>query len=134
MAHKVLCVANGFVEDAPESLPPEARALLDEADELRVIAPVLTSRLQWLVSDSDGAHVEADERLSRILEDMAGLGYPATGETGDEDQLLAVEDALGRFDADTIVFVVHLPGRTTGTSGTCSIGRASASGVRSSPS
>lgn len=111
MPHRVLCVANGFVENAPDSLPPEARALLEEADELYVVTPVLTSRLQWLVSDSDRATVEADARLERILEDMASLGFAARGSAGEEDQLVAIDDALRRFDADAIVFVIHAPGR-----------------------
>lgn len=111
MPRRVLCVANGFVQDAPAALPQEVRDLLEQADELRVITPLLTSRLQWLVSDRDRAQIEADERLSQILADMARVGFPASGGTGDEDQLVAIDDALTRFDADTIVFVIHLPGQ-----------------------
>jgi hypothetical protein len=32
-----------------------------------------------------------------------------TGQTGDEDQLQAVEDALAEFHADAILLVTHVP-------------------------
>ena len=42
---------------------------------------------------------------------MTALGLSATGQTGDEDQLLAVEDALAEFDAHAIVLVTRVPGQ-----------------------
>jgi hypothetical protein len=56
MALRTLALANGFVKDAPRSPPEDVRAVMDDAGEVRVVAPALVNWLQWLVSDVDGAH------------------------------------------------------------------------------
>jgi hypothetical protein len=40
-----------------------------------------------------------------------GIEYPPSGHVGDENQLLAIEDALAQFSADAIVVVGHVPGQ-----------------------
>ena len=72
---------------------------------MHVVVPTHLTRLQSLCSDLDQPRADAYDRLGRILKDMTALGLSATGQTGDEDQLLAVEDALAEFDAHAIVFV-----------------------------
>jgi hypothetical protein len=109
MRKRVLIVANGFVNDASHALPPEVRTFADPASDLHVVVPLHLSRLQSLCSDVDASRAEAAARLDRILRDMTALGLSATGQTGDEDQLQAVGDALAEFHADAILLVLHVP-------------------------
>jgi hypothetical protein len=54
-AHRLLVLAGAALADL-EELPPSVGTLIDTADEVFVLTPTLTSRLQWLVSDIDRAH------------------------------------------------------------------------------
>lgn len=109
MRKRVLIVANGFVNDASRALPAELRAFAEPDCEMHVVVPAHLTRLQSLCSDLDQPRADAHDRLGRILQDMTALGLSATGQTGDEDQLLAVENALAEFDAHAIVLVTRVP-------------------------
>ena len=113
MAFRVLIVANGFVQGAPDSFPPEVRDLFEQPHEVRLLVPTRTGKLAWLTSDTDPAKSEASSLVSDILADMQrkGIEYPPSGHVGDENQLLAIEDALAQFSADAIVVVGHVPGQ-----------------------
>ena len=113
MAFRVLILANGFVQGAPDSFPPDVRKLFDQPHEVRVLVPTRTGRLAWLASDSGPASREAAALVSEILADMQrkGIEHPPSGDVGDEDQLLAIQDALAQFSADAIVIVGHVPGQ-----------------------
>jgi hypothetical protein len=113
MAFRVLIVANGFVQGAPESFPPDVRKLFEQPHEVRVLVPTRTGRLAWLTSDRDPATREASGLVSDILADMQrkGIERPPSGHVGDENQLLAIEDALVQFSADAIVVVAHVRGQ-----------------------
>lgn len=112
MPYRVLVVANELLEGAPDCLPEDVRPLYERATEVRFVVPVHTGRLEWLVSDSDRKRAQAAERLRTILGDMGRMAHhPAHGEVGDENQLVAIEDALAHFDADAIVVVGHPPGQ-----------------------
>ena len=50
--------------DANE-VPKPLRPLIEEAEDIYVLAPTLTTWLQWLASDVDRARVTADKRLDR---------------------------------------------------------------------
>jgi hypothetical protein len=109
MAKRILVITNENLADAnevPESLLP----LIDEAEEIYVVAPTLTTWLQSLAGDIDGARVSADERLHTVFEHMHASGLEAYGAVGDEDQVAAIADALVDFDADLIVLRLHVPG------------------------
>ena len=108
-AERVLVVSNEELAEANE-VPDEIRPLLDAAEEIYVIAPTLTSWLQWVASDVDGARVTADERLRRVFDHMHADGLQPRGSVGDEDQVVAIADALTDFDADLIVLRLHNPG------------------------
>jgi hypothetical protein len=75
------------------------------------VVPAHLTRLQSLCSDLDRPRAEAQERLDRILQDMTTLGLSATGETADEDQLLAVQDALADYHSHAIVVITRVPGQ-----------------------
>jgi hypothetical protein len=105
--HRILVVANQTVG---------GRALLDEIAkrcagrpaEVRVICPALTSsQLQHWASDTDEAHATAGERLGVSLGAIRGLGIAASGEVGDHDPNIALEDGLRAFAADEVIISTH---------------------------
>lgn len=107
-AQRVLVVTNEALADANE-VPEPIRPLIDGAEEIYVIAPTLTTWLQWVASDVDGARVSADARLRTVFEHMRARGLKPRGAVGAEDQVLAIADALADFDADLIVLRLHAP-------------------------
>ena len=78
MAFRVLIVANGFVQGAPDSFPPDVRKLFEQPHEVRVLVPTRTGRLAWLTSDTGAATREASALVSDILADMQRKGIQLT--------------------------------------------------------
>jgi len=78
-------------------------AQLPHQMEVLVVAPALIGRLQFWASDDAEARRRAEERLSDFLALLNDAGLEAAGAIGDADPLLAIEDSLRLFDADTIV-------------------------------
>lgn len=109
MARRVLVLSNEDLADANE-VPPAIRPLIDEADEIYVVAPVLTTWMQWLTDDRDTARASADERLRAVFDHMHAEGLKPHGEIGDENQVSAITDALAQFDADLILLRLHVQG------------------------
>jgi GABA permease len=110
--HRILVVANQTVG---------GRALLDEIErrckgrraEVRVICPALTSsQLQHWASDTDEAAATASERLDASLSAIRGLGIDATGEVGDDDPNVALQDGLRAFAADEVIISTHPASRS----------------------
>ena len=107
---RVLIIANEAVADRPAGVPEVVRKQVLEAEEVRVVAPMLSSRLQSWVSDIDAAAGKADERMNAIVGSIGASGQPAAGgQVGDEDPLQAVADALAQFAADALILAVHAP-------------------------
>jgi nucleotide-binding universal stress UspA family protein len=75
--------------------------------ELDVLAPVLTSRLHYVVSDIDNELAEARKRLDRSIAWARQNGFVARGEVGDPNPTTAIEDELRDFGADAVVVVTH---------------------------
>jgi hypothetical protein len=105
---RVLVVSNEILAGANE-VPKAIRPLVQDAEEIYVIAPTLTSWLQWLATDVDGARVAADRRLHTVFDHMQANGLKAHGTIGEEDQVVAIADALAEFNADLIVLRLHAP-------------------------
>ncbi len=108
-ARRVLVVTNEDLADANE-VPPSIRPLIDDADEIYVVAPTLTAWMHWLTDDRDSAIVSADERLRTVFDHMSAGGFKPRGAVGAENQVTAIADALLQFDADLIVLRLHAPG------------------------
>src|SRR5918997_6824421 len=107
---RVLIIANEAVADRPAGVPEVVRRQVLEADEVRVVAPMLTSRLESWVSDIDRAAGQADERMNAIVGSIGTSGQPAArGQVGDEDPMQAVADALASFPADALILALHTP-------------------------
>ncbi len=109
MARRVLVLTNEDLADANE-VPESIRPFVDEAEEIYVVAPALTTWMRWLMDDSDSARVAADERLRTVFAHMRAGGLKPRGAVGAENQVSAIADALADFDADLIVLRLHAPG------------------------
>ena len=109
-ARRVLIVAGKEVADRPAGVPEIVRRQVLEAEEVRVIAPTLTTKLQSWTSDIDAAAGSAGERMNVIVESIQAAGQQASsGNVGDEDPLQAIADALAVFPADALILAVRTP-------------------------
>lgn len=79
--------------------------------EVLVIAPATThSPLRFWVSDVDAAIAHAERAQTESVERLSEAGVDASGEVGDSEPLVAIEDALRTFAADRIVVIAHEEG------------------------
>jgi hypothetical protein len=111
--HSILVVANETVG---------GRALLREIERrtrgkrgaVHVVAPALVeSRVKFALADVDEARELARARLEKSLAALAQLDVDATGDVGDADPNLAIEDALRLFPADEVIISTHPSERST---------------------
>jgi hypothetical protein len=108
MAKKILAlVAEPVSGEALRSVLPSGDA---EDAEVMVVAPALTTRTRFWLSDTDEAIRRADEVQEETVERMEEEGVDAAGDTGESDPLLALQDALQTFPADEIVLFTHAGG------------------------
>jgi hypothetical protein len=77
-----------------------------------VVAPALTSRLRYWLSDEDAGIAAAGRRLEASLERCAAAGVTARGALGDADPLQALDDAVRTFAPDEIIIATHPEGRS----------------------
>ena len=77
-----------------------------------VISPALNSPIRHWASDEDPARAEARKRLDTSLRRLQESGIAASGEVGDADPLLAIEDAVRTFGPDEIIISTHPEGRS----------------------
>src|SRR3954470_15139954 len=107
-----LLIAVGDAAGGADQLPPGVRALIDSADEIRVIAPRLPGRLDWIASDTDRATTQADERLAVVLGQLDEAGRAASGRIGADDPMLAFEDAVREFAPDHLLIALRRADRS----------------------
>src|SRR3954452_12557882 len=109
--HNLLIVANETVDGS--ALVDTVRDIALSRDaEVLVVAPALNSRLRHYMSDSDRARRAAEERLAGCLNRLREAGVRATGEVGDADPILAIDDAMAPFPADEIIIGTHPEARS----------------------
>jgi hypothetical protein len=108
-----LLIATGAAATDVEQLPPLIRSLIERASEVLVMTPILTSRLRWLVSDTDRGRHEADERLAAVLSDVESIAPQSVtaAAIGDETPLTAFDDAVRRFHPDHILVALRAADR-----------------------
>jgi hypothetical protein len=103
----VLVVANRTLQG--EELAARLRRRGDS--ELRIVAPILVSRVRYLASDVDREIEEAHERLAAALVWARSEGIQASGKVGDPNVALgAIEDELRHFAADEVLISTYPPG------------------------
>lgn len=104
---RLLIVAAAQVS-GPDLREAVAERVADGATDVRVIAPALTgSAIDQAMGNVDDAIAVAEECLAHSLGQVREAGVEATGEVGDSDLRLAIQDALQTFDADEILIVAH---------------------------
>src|SRR4051794_11376637 len=86
----------------------------DAADnaEVLVVAPALNTKKRFFLADPDPAIERAEAVQEETVERLDEGGIDAAGDTGEEDPLLALQDALVTYDADEIVLFTHAGGET----------------------
>ena len=80
--------------------------------EVLVVAPALTSRLRYWMSDEDAGTVAAGRRLEASIERCGAAGLVAHGALGDADPLQAMDDAIRTFSPDEVVIATHPEGES----------------------
>src|SRR5262245_34957255 len=106
-----LLIAAGTTVASRDELPAQVRELIEEASEILVVSPVLTSKLHLWTSDTDRAGQDAEERLAVVLGDVDSIGSHETrGAVGDEVPLTAFDDAVRTFQPDQIVIALRSGG------------------------
>ena len=108
MGRRLLVVTGAAAADV-DALPAFVRQLIEDASEVLVVTPILAGGLQWLVSDTDRARAEADERLETVLGHVASVAPAANveGAIGDETPLTAFADAIVRFRPDHLLIALR---------------------------
>jgi hypothetical protein len=102
-----LLVATGATVADVTQIPALVRVLLDAASDILVITPILPGKLEWLVSDTDRARHQADQRLNAVLGQIEEMGLSAEGRVGDETPLTALEDAVRSFSPDHVLIALR---------------------------
>ncbi|MGI8728971.1 MAG: hypothetical protein ACR2LK_03100 [Solirubrobacteraceae bacterium] len=76
--------------------------------EVLVVAPALqTSALRFWMSDADTAIKRASAVRHNSVRQLTADGVTTSGDTGEADPLIAIEDMLSTFDPDQIVVFRH---------------------------
>jgi hypothetical protein len=102
-----LLIATGEAAPDAATLPAGARAVIDSAEEILVVAPALPGRFEWLASATDQAREQADERLGAVLGQLDEIGADAEGTVGSDDPIEAFDDAMRAFAADHILVAMR---------------------------
>jgi hypothetical protein len=79
--------------------------------EVLVVAPALNSKKRYFLADPDPAIERADAVQQETVERLDEEGIDAAGDTGEEDPMLALQDALTTYEADEIVLFTHAGGK-----------------------
>jgi hypothetical protein len=108
---RVLVVANETV-GGQELLSAISTLAISQKTTFRVVCPALNSRLKTFTSDEDPAREAAQLRLDATIARLASVGIDATGEVGDGDPLVALDDAVRTFGPNEIVISTHPPGKS----------------------
>jgi hypothetical protein len=109
---RVLLLANETVSSS--AVLDRIRGLVGgERAEVFVVAPALAaSPLKYVAGEVDEAIEAARHRLDASLDALREMGFTASGEVGDSDPNLALQDAIRRFDADEVVIATHPEGKS----------------------
>lgn len=107
---RLLVIANETI--AGDDLHREIRELTNPGGRVIVVAPALSSRLKYILSDVDGPRQEAQKRLDTSLELLNRSGVDAEGMIGDSNPVRAFEDAVAIYEPDGVLVSTHPMGRS----------------------
>jgi hypothetical protein len=72
-AKRLLIISNELIANRPDAVPEVVWKQVRAADEVRVVVPALTGRLQSWLSDIDGAVLDADTRMQELVGDISSV-------------------------------------------------------------
>jgi hypothetical protein len=108
---RVLVIANRTLHS--EELAAILRERAGRGAELRIVAPILVSRVRYIASDVDRELRETHERLTAALAWADDAGLDVSGKVSDPNVALgAIEDELRLFAADEVVISTYPPGKS----------------------
>jgi hypothetical protein len=100
--HRVLVVA--LAEPTPGAAQHVAE-LAGSAEDVRLVVPVASRRLDRWLSAEDEARHEAEARLARSAGTLVAAGLPVSGSVGDPNPSQALEDELRDFPANEVILL-----------------------------
>jgi len=109
--NRLLVVANETIA-AHQLMEMIRRRAAEAPTEVLLVAPALTGRLQYWLSDEDAGDAAARARLGESLRNLDAAGIEARGAVGDADPLLAMDDAVRTFGPDEMIVATHAAGRS----------------------
>lgn len=104
---RILVIANESVDGRALRETIRSHSPSAGGTEVLVVAPALSSRIRFWVSDVDPARRAAERRLRQSLRGLGGEGFAVRGSIGDSEPLQAIADWLRLFPADEIMLVTH---------------------------
>ena len=107
---RLLVIANETI--AGQNLHRRIREMIGDDGEVMVVAPALSSKLEYVFSDVDEPRVHARARLDESLALMAKSGIKAVGEVGDANPVRAFKDSVAIFEPDAVIVSTHPEGRS----------------------
>ena len=106
--YRLLVIANETVAGR-ELFDEIVRLTQGRTSAVLVVAPALVDRTHAWTSDVDPARADAQARLDVSLANLRGAGIEAAGEVGDEDPIVAFDDAYRTFGPDEAIISTHTP-------------------------
>ncbi len=110
MSKKILAlVSEPVTADALRSAVGEEDA---RDAEVLVVAPALNTKTRFLLADPDPAIERAEQVQEETAERLAEGGVDASpgAQAGEEDPLLALQDAMATYEPDEVVLFTHSGG------------------------
>lgn len=111
--HRVLVVANEVVGGS-RLVDEVVRRARDGAAQVKIVSPALVdSPLKLGAGEVDDAIEDARRRLQASVHALEHEGVEASGDVGEADPNLAIQDALRLFPADEVIIIAHPRERST---------------------
>ena len=92
-------------EEATPAAAERIAELAGPADDVRLVVPIPSARLDRWLSGDDPARAEAERRLAHSAGALVAAGLPVSGSLGDSDPAQALEDELHSFPADEVILL-----------------------------
>lgn len=108
MAKRILALVSEPI--SAEALRAALGADAADTAEVLVVAPALNTKTRHFLADPDPAIERAEAVQEETVERLVEEGVDAVGKSGEDDPLLALQDALATYEADEIVLFTHPDG------------------------
>jgi hypothetical protein len=102
--HRVLVLATS---EATAETAQRIATLAAGADDVRLLVPVPSDRLERWLSAEDDARAEGQRRLAHSAGALVAAGLPVSGSLGDPDPAQALEDELRDYPADEVLVLAE---------------------------